>query len=273
MTFGGPLRAALRAPSDHPLARAALRPAGRVLPSGRAQPRIEPRRPRAGVPLRGGPGPHRGSRAVRHRRARGRLPTSSKRSGRGCDHIGQPMLTITTRASTTGGAGTSGAGRATAASGQSRIAPSMRKGTRPSWAVRSAADAGCNSRVAVILQRLVLTAVAELVPNLVPDSADLTLESAPERRLTWLYPARNERQGANHNPRVGGSSPSSGIRKACICAPQRSARLPSSRWVPCRLTASPEPTPCRRRRARSPRTARVIRAGMHRERRSCAPRR
>jgi hypothetical protein len=53
-----------------------------------------------------------------------------------------------------------------------------------------------------------------LVPNLVPDSGNLTRASALEPPPTRLCIGRNERQGANHNPRVGGSSPSSGIRKA-----------------------------------------------------------
>src|SRR5919202_1576130 len=56
--------------------------------------------------------------------------------------------------------------------------------------------------------------VPDLVPNFVPDSANMTVASAPERRLAWLYLGENERQGANHNPRVGGSSPSSGIVKS-----------------------------------------------------------
>jgi hypothetical protein len=53
-----------------------------------------------------------------------------------------------------------------------------------------------------------------LVPNLVPDSADLTRGSPLKPRLDPLFLGKNERLGANHNPRVGGSSPSSGMRES-----------------------------------------------------------
>ena len=52
------------------------------------------------------------------------------------------------------------------------------------------------------------------VPNHVPDSANLTPPYPTKPDEASAYAAENERQRANHNPRVGGSSPSSGIREA-----------------------------------------------------------
>jgi hypothetical protein len=56
--------------------------------------------------------------------------------------------------------------------------------------------------------------IADLVPNLVPESAHRTQARPAELPTARPYLGGNVRQGANHNPRVGGSSPSSGIREA-----------------------------------------------------------
>jgi hypothetical protein len=52
------------------------------------------------------------------------------------------------------------------------------------------------------------------VPNGVPNPADLTAPYPTEPDEASLNAAEDERQRANHNPRVGGSSPSSGIEEA-----------------------------------------------------------
>jgi hypothetical protein len=52
------------------------------------------------------------------------------------------------------------------------------------------------------------------VPNHVPDPVDLTPSYSDEPDEASLKRRENERQRANHNPRVGGSSPSSGIKEA-----------------------------------------------------------
>src|SRR4051794_12218523 len=51
------------------------------------------------------------------------------------------------------------------------------------------------------------------VANRVPESADLTPAYSTEPDEPSLNASENERQRADHNPRVGGSSPSSGIAK------------------------------------------------------------
>jgi hypothetical protein len=52
------------------------------------------------------------------------------------------------------------------------------------------------------------------VPNHVPESADLTPAYSVKPNEASLNATGSERQRANHNPRVGGSSPSSGTTKA-----------------------------------------------------------
>jgi hypothetical protein len=52
------------------------------------------------------------------------------------------------------------------------------------------------------------------VPNRVPDYADLTWPYPTQLDEASLDRTESERQRANHNPRVGGSSPSSGITNA-----------------------------------------------------------
>ena len=51
------------------------------------------------------------------------------------------------------------------------------------------------------------------VPNRVPESADPSSPYSTESDEASLNAIQDERQRANHNPRVGGSSPSSGITK------------------------------------------------------------
>ncbi len=48
------------------------------------------------------------------------------------------------------------------------------------------------------------------VPNFVPESANMTLDNRTQEDEKGLYTAKAVLQAANHNPRVGGSSPSSG---------------------------------------------------------------
>jgi hypothetical protein len=49
------------------------------------------------------------------------------------------------------------------------------------------------------------------VPNHVPDTADLTRQNQTEPDEKRLYKAKSRPPERHHNPRVGGSSPSSGI--------------------------------------------------------------
>src|ERR1700686_1288358 len=49
-----------------------------------------------------------------------------------------------------------------------------------------------------------------LVPILVPDSANMTPVYLNHSHAIWLYRAKSEPSVTDHNPRVGGSSPSSG---------------------------------------------------------------
>ena len=51
----------------------------------------------------------------------------------------------------------------------------------------------------------------KMVPNLVSDSANMTRASPTRPRRLWLYRADPGISASDHNPRVGGSSPSSGI--------------------------------------------------------------
>ena len=67
------------------------------------------------------------------------------------------------------------------------------------------------------LARLPLTGLADdpdRVPNGVPDFADLTRPYPTQLDEAGLDRTESERRRANHNPRVGGSSPSSGITEA-----------------------------------------------------------
>jgi len=92
-----------------------------------------------------------------------------------------------------------------------------------------------------------------LVPNMVPDSADLTPARRPEPSRTWLYLGESERQGANHNPRVGGSSPSSGIEErpahadlSAVSEAVALARVSRSRFSLCPSMCRFPPRPSRR---------------------------
>ena len=89
------------------------------------------------------------------------------------------------------------------------------------------------------------------VPNHVPDSANLTPPYPTKPDEASAYAAENERQRANHNPRVGGSSPSSGTTRApagdgrglvaAAIAPE-TPRLVAAR---CRIGGSGSIEPCR----------------------------
>jgi hypothetical protein len=59
------------------------------------------------------------------------------------------------------------------------------------------------------------------VASHVPDPADLIPSYPTEPDEVSLKATENERQRANHNPRVGGSSPSSGIEEAAPTATTR----------------------------------------------------
>jgi hypothetical protein len=58
------------------------------------------------------------------------------------------------------------------------------------------------------------TRYEDRVPNDVPNPADLTRPYPAKPDEASLNAVESERQRANHNPLVGGSSPSSGMTKA-----------------------------------------------------------
>jgi hypothetical protein len=67
--------------------------------------------------------------------------------------------------------------------------------------------------------------LAHRVPNHVPNPANLTAPYPAEPAEASLNRAESKRQRANHNSRVGGSSPSSGIHEGPACG------LPSEGFV------------------------------------------
>jgi hypothetical protein len=77
------------------------------------------------------------------------------------------------------------------------------------------------------------------VPDHVPNPANLVPPYPSEPHEASLNPAVNKRERANHNPRVGGSSPSSGIREAPHRQRSGHAWFRDGAYVPALVTATP----------------------------------